>query len=96
MQLTLEQMDRLADMSMLSFTAEEKAEMLLELEQMLGFIDKVKELDTTGVAPVLRMSGDMPFAREDEVKGELSHEESFKNAPSHDGTYFKVPKVIKK
>lgn len=88
--------DKLAHLSRLEFAKEEKQEIKKELEQMIGFIDKLNELDTTGVEPLLHMSGNINIFRKDEVKGEIGKEGVFKNAPLHDGQFFKVPKVIKK
>ncbi len=63
---------------------------------MISFIDKLNELDTTGVEPLLHMSDNINILREDEVKDMLSRQDVFKNAPLHDEQFFKVPKVIKK
>ena len=63
---------------------------------MIGFIDKLSELDTTGVEPLLHISQNKNVLREDVPSNMLSRDEALKNAPHHDGVYFKVPKVIKK
>ena len=63
---------------------------------MIGFVDKLKELDTTGVEPLLHMSTNRDVLRQDLPGSMLSQEEALSNAPDHDGTFFKVPKVIKK
>ena len=63
---------------------------------MIGFIDKLNELDTTGVEPLLHMSEKINVLREDEVKGTISREEALKMRPLHDEQFFKVPKVIRK
>jgi aspartyl-tRNA(Asn)/glutamyl-tRNA(Gln) amidotransferase subunit C len=63
---------------------------------MIAFVEKLNELDTTGVAPLLHMSDNINVLREDDVKGSISREEGLKNAPLHDNEFFKVPKVIKK
>lgn len=88
--------DKLAHLSRLEFKEGEKLEIRKELEQMIGFIDKLNELDTTGVEPLLHMSDNVNVFRKDEIKGELKREDVFKNAPLHDNQFFKVPKVIKK
>ena len=62
---------------------------------MIGFVDKLNELDTTGVAPLLHISNNMNILREDIVEGSISSAEALKNAPVHDEQYFKVPKVIR-
>ena len=81
---------------MLQFNDEERKEIKTDLEKMIGFVDKLKELDTTGVTPLLHMSTNVDVLREDVPGNMLTREEAFKNAPNHDGVYFKVPKVIKK
>ena len=63
---------------------------------MISFIEKLKELNTDGVAPLLHMSSNVNMLRDDVVQGSVSREEALKNAPDTDGTFFKVPKVIKK
>ena len=88
-------LDKLAHLSMLEFEEDEKAEMKIELEKMITFIEKLNELDTTGVEPLLHMSEQQDVFRKDEVEGQISREDAFKNAPEHDGEFFKVPKVIR-
>jgi aspartyl-tRNA(Asn)/glutamyl-tRNA(Gln) amidotransferase subunit C len=88
--------EKLARLAQLEFSEAEKREIKTDLEKMIGFIDKLNELDTTGVAPLLHMTNNVNVLRKDEVKGEVSREEVFKNAPMHDTNFFKVPKVINK
>lgn len=88
--------EKLAQLSRLEFAEEEKQEIKSDLEKMIGFIDKLNELDTTGVEPLLHVSDNVNIFRKDEVKGEIGREDVFKNAPLHDNEFFKVPKVIKK
>jgi aspartyl-tRNA(Asn)/glutamyl-tRNA(Gln) amidotransferase subunit C len=63
---------------------------------MIHFVEKLNEVDTTGVEPLLHMSEQVNILREDEVKGSISREEALQNAAVHDKEFFKVPKVIKK
>jgi aspartyl-tRNA(Asn)/glutamyl-tRNA(Gln) amidotransferase subunit C len=88
--------EKLAHLSRLEFADEEKEVIKNDLEKMIGFIDKLNELDTTGVAPLLHMSDNVNILRSDTVKGEVSRKDVFRNAPVHDEEFFKVPKVIKK
>ena len=81
---------------MLKFDEAEREEIKSDLQKMIGFIDKLKELDTTGVEPLLHMSENINVLREDVPGNMLSREEALQNAPHHDGVYFKVPKVITK
>ncbi len=88
--------EKLAHLSRLEFGEAEKREIKNDLEKMIGFIDKLNELDTTGVAPLLHMSENVNILRKDEVNGEIDKEDVFRNAPLHDNDFFKVPKVINK
>lgn len=88
--------DKLAHLARLKFEAAEKEEIKKDLREMIAFVEKLNELDTTGVEPLLHMTGEINILREDEVKGSITREEAFKNAPSHDQQFFKVPKVMKK
>jgi aspartyl-tRNA(Asn)/glutamyl-tRNA(Gln) amidotransferase subunit C len=88
--------NNLANLARLQFNEVEKEMIKKDLEQMIGFVDKLKELDTTGVDPLLHMSDVVNVLREDKIQGSSSREEALKNAPDSDGTYFRVPKVIKK
>jgi aspartyl-tRNA(Asn)/glutamyl-tRNA(Gln) amidotransferase subunit C len=88
--------DKLSKLAMLQFDDQEREEIKRDLEKMIGFVDKLKELDTTGVEPLLHMSANTDVLREDKPANMISREEALQNAPQHDGSYFKVPKVIKK
>lgn len=88
--------DNLAKLSHLTFNEQEKEDIKADLQQMISFIEKLKEVNTEGVAPLLHMSSNVNILRDDVVQGSVSREEALKNAPDTDGTFFKVPKVIKK
>lgn len=88
--------DKLANLARLQFDDVEKAGIKNDLQRMIQFVEKLNELDTTGVAPLLHMSDNINVLRDDEVKGSISCEDGLKNAPLHDQQFFKVPKVIKK
>ncbi len=96
MEVNDELINKLANLARLEFNAEEKEEIKNDLQQMLGFIDKLNELDTTGVEPLRHMSQNINVLREDKIQGMITREEALKNAPLHDEQFFKVPKVIKK
>jgi len=87
--------DKLAHLSRLQFNETEKTEIKNDLQRMIGFVEKLNELNLDGVEPLLFMSDEINVLREDEIKGSVSREEALKNAPLHDGQFFKVPKVIK-
>ena len=91
-----EMVEKLAHLSRLQFNEIEKAEIKNDLQRMIGFVEKLNELNLDKVEPMLFMSDEVNVLRDDEIKGSVSREEALKNAPFHDGQFFKVPKVIKK
>ncbi|MBS1620784.1 MAG: Asp-tRNA(Asn)/Glu-tRNA(Gln) amidotransferase subunit GatC [Bacteroidetes bacterium] len=91
--------DKLAHLAKLKFEDTEKEEIKNDLKKMIGFVEKLNELNLEGVEPLLHMSDEVNVLRDDEAhpdKGAISREDGLKNAPLHDGQFFKVPKVIKK
>ncbi len=86
--------DRLAELSKLEFSDAEKTEMVGDLNKMLSFVEKIQEVDTSGVEPLLFMSDTPNQWREDKPMDALPQKEALKNAPLKDSDYFKVPKVI--
>ena len=88
--------DKLAHLSRLQFSDAEKEGIKNDLQRMIGFVEKLNELNLTGVEPLLHMSPEVNVLREDELRGSVSRSEALRNAPLHDEQFFKVPKVIKK
>ncbi len=88
--------EKLATLARLSFDEHEKSEIKADLQQMISFIEKLQEVNTEGVEPMLHMSTNTNILRDDVVRGSVTRREALKNAPDSDGTFFKVPKVIKK
>jgi aspartyl-tRNA(Asn)/glutamyl-tRNA(Gln) amidotransferase subunit C len=88
--------DKLANLARLQFNDTEKESIKNDLQRMIKFVEKLNELDTTGVEPLLHMSEQVNILRDDEVKGSISRAEALQNAPVHDEEFFKVPKVIKR
>src|SRR5438552_18427486 len=87
--------DKLAHLARLKFEAADKEEIKNDLQKMIAFVEKLNELDTLGIEPLLHMTDELNVLREDELKGSICREEALKNAPLHDEQFFKVPKVIK-
>jgi aspartyl-tRNA(Asn)/glutamyl-tRNA(Gln) amidotransferase subunit C len=86
--------DNLSNLARLKFDITEKEEIKKDLQRMITFVEKLNELDTTGIEPLLHMSDEMNVLREDIPQGSVSRKEALRNAPMTDGVYFKVPKVI--
>ncbi len=96
MKVTDELIDHLALLARLQFNETEKAELKKDLQSMIAFVEKLKELNTDGIEPLLHVSPEVNVLREDEVQGSVSRQEALLNAPHKDDQFFKVPKVIKK
>jgi aspartyl-tRNA(Asn)/glutamyl-tRNA(Gln) amidotransferase subunit C len=88
--------DKLSRLAMLHFDEDEKEEIKADLQKMIGFVDKLKELDTRGVEPLLHITDRVNVLREDVPGQMLTQEEALRNAPLHNDRFFLVPKVIKK
>jgi len=88
--------DKLSRLAMLEFSDEERVQIKADLENMIGFVDKLKELQTDNVEPLLHMTSQVNVFREDVPGNMLTREEALKNAAHHDNKFFKVPRVIKK
>jgi len=84
----------IAELARLRVNESEAEAIQKDLNQILGYMQKLEELDTTNVEPLEHVL-EMEFrTRKDEPKEPLSHEDAMKNAPDADSDYFRVPKVI--
>lgn len=86
--------EKLATLSKLSFDESSKKEIAADLEKILEFVNKLNELETNGIEPLIYLSDEVSIMRNDEPSIEISKKDALKNAPVHDSDYFKVPKVI--
>lgn len=94
MKIDQKTVEKMAHLSRLDLSEQESTKMVGDLSKILNWMDQLKELDTTNVQPLTHMSEAVNVFREDVVKNELSREKGLRNAPSQDGEYFQVPKVI--
>lgn len=88
--------DRIAALAKLEFEGSAKDEMINDLNRIISFVEKLNELDTEGVEPLVYMTDEFNVLREDDVKIEITHKEALLNAPKHDSDFFRVPKVVEK
>ncbi len=95
-EITDKLVDDLAHLSRLNFDNEEKEAIKNDLQQMIAFVEKLNEIDTSNVEPLLHITPRENVFREDIAVQNISHEEALRNVPNTDGTYILVPKVIKK
>jgi aspartyl-tRNA(Asn)/glutamyl-tRNA(Gln) amidotransferase subunit C len=96
MALDIQTTKKLAELAKLEFNNEELIEIQRDLEQMIGFVEKLNEIDTSHVEPLTHITEGENTLREDEVKESIDIETTLKNAPASRDRFFTVPKVIKK
>ncbi len=94
MKIDKETLNKIAHLARLEFDEKDSDKMMQDMTNMVNFVEKLNEVDTTGVEPLTTMSHEINALREDEVKPHLPHEEALKNAPKKDEDYFRVPKVL--
>lgn len=85
---------KLAHLARLEFNEEKEQEMLHDLNKILDWVDKLRELDTETVQPLTHMTEEANVLREDVPRNTITHEEALLNAPRKDSDYFRVPKVL--
>ncbi|HXJ88502.1 MAG TPA: Asp-tRNA(Asn)/Glu-tRNA(Gln) amidotransferase subunit GatC [Candidatus Binatia bacterium] len=112
MKVTEKDVVYVADLANLELTEDERRGMVRDLNSILEYVDRLNELDTSDVPPMVQVSdrygvdeakqGSERFAyamREDVPEGlrkSLPHEEALANAPDADERFFRVPKVIER
>ncbi len=89
-----ELVDKIAHLARLEFENEAKEEIKNDMERMLAFVEKLNEINTDNIEPLVYMNPETNKLREDIVIQTITHNEGLKNAPKHDTDYFKVPKVV--
>ncbi len=88
--------DKVASLAKLSFEGDAKEAIKKDMTRILDFVEKLNEVDTDGVEPLIYMTDEDLSLRKDEGANPVSGSEALKNAPLKDSDYFKVPKVLSK
>ena len=88
--------DDLSHLAKLNFDKQTIEEMKSDFEKILEFVDKLSEIDTEGVEPLIYLSDEVNILRDDKIGEVVTQEQALKNAPNKDSDYFKVPTVLKK
>jgi aspartyl-tRNA(Asn)/glutamyl-tRNA(Gln) amidotransferase subunit C len=99
--VTVEEVERVAELAHLELTPEETPLMLNDLNAMLDYVAELNELDTTGVTPLAQVSelknaAGESVLRDDQLRPSLDRAVVMSQAPETDGAFFKVPKVIER
>ncbi|MDR3457843.1 MAG: Asp-tRNA(Asn)/Glu-tRNA(Gln) amidotransferase subunit GatC [Verrucomicrobiae bacterium] len=83
-----------AHLARLALTPDEEKTLGAQLGNILGYIEKLRELDVTSVEPTAHAVPMVNVTRADEVRPSLSHEDALRNAPRQAGGLFIVPKIV--
>lgn len=94
MLVPISEVEKIAGLSRLSFSEEEKLEYQKNLEAILVSAKKLDELDTSGVVPTAHIQGIANVLREDETQPSMDNELLTANAPEHENGCFIVPRVV--
>jgi aspartyl-tRNA(Asn)/glutamyl-tRNA(Gln) amidotransferase subunit C len=89
-----EQVRYIASLARLRFTDEEEERLAKQMNDILGYVEKLDELDTSGVQPMSHVLDLHNVFREDVAETRISRDEALKNAPDADSVYIRAPKVI--
>jgi aspartyl-tRNA(Asn)/glutamyl-tRNA(Gln) amidotransferase subunit C len=83
-----------AYLARLSLSPDEEQQIGAQLGNILGYIEKLKEVDVTGVEPTAHAFPLVNVTRPDEVRPSMSSEDALRNAPAHANGLFIVPKIV--
>lgn len=85
---------RLEHLARLELSEVERQSLQVDLSNILTMVEKLQELDTNNVEPLVYLNEDVNVWREDQVQHQVEREKALQNGPQQDGTFFMVPKVI--
>ncbi len=96
MKIDKQLISKLENLARLKLSEDESKDLQTDLNAILEMVEKLQELDTEGVEPLVYINEEVNVFRKDKVENQVSQDEALRNAPDHDGSFFKVPKVINK
>ena len=94
MKISRKEVEHVAVLARLALKDEELDQLTGQMDQILGYVDKLNELDTDGIVPTAHAVPVENAFREDVVKPSIGIEKALKNAPDPANDCFRVPKVI--
>ena len=94
MKISSQEVEYVAHLARLEITPKEKEKFTVQLNDILGYIDKLNELNTKGVEPMSHAIAVTNAFREDKILDSIGTEKSLVNAPDVRGEFFRVPKII--
>ncbi len=96
MKITEEIIDHIAHLAKLEFQGEQKTAIREDMQKIISFMDKLSEVPTDDVEPLIFMTDEVNRLRDDVPSVTISQDEALKNAPKKDSDYFRIPKVLDK
>ncbi len=87
-------MKYVAHLARLALTPDEEKKLSAQLGSILGYIEKLRELDVANVEPTAHAVPLVNVTRADEIRPSLPHDEALRNAPKKSGGLFVVPKIV--
>ena len=96
MKVTDDIVKHIAHLARLDFKGEELDAIKADMEKIIDFVDKLSEIDTENVEPLIFMNEKVNVLREDIPNQTLTKENALANAPKSDSDYFRIPKVLDK
>ena len=94
MKITRHEVEHVANLARLRFNEVEMERFTHQLNGILAYIDKLNELDTSGVEPTYHVLDLINVFREDETQPSLPQEAALANAPERADSFFKVPRIV--
>ncbi|HOP99298.1 MAG TPA: Asp-tRNA(Asn)/Glu-tRNA(Gln) amidotransferase subunit GatC [Acetivibrio clariflavus] len=94
MKISKDIIEHVANLARLNLTEEEKSALASDMEQIISYVDKLNELDTSNVEPTNHVIPITNVFREDKAEASYPREKILANAPSSQDGCFKVPKIV--
>lgn|SRR5512139_1682767 len=94
MEITLQDVEKVAQLARLAVTPAEKETFAKQLTQILAHVDQLNRYDTTGIEPTATVMEQVNVFRDDLVRPSLSSEQALANAPEREADGFVVPKIL--
>jgi aspartyl-tRNA(Asn)/glutamyl-tRNA(Gln) amidotransferase subunit C len=92
--ITKEDVIKVANISKLKFTEDELQEFTFKFDQVIGFFEKIEQIDTKGVEPTYTINDDEGILKENGERQTLTKDEVLQNAHHTQYGYFKILKVV--
>jgi len=83
-----------AHLARLHLTPDEEKKLGAQLGNILGYIEKLNQLDVSGVEPTAHAVPMVNVTRPDEIRPSLPHDDALRNAPARANGLFIVPKIV--